>query len=110
MAENMKDWALMYAGLGFAVFPLRARDAPAVEGAKQFLVNNMPEGRRLAQELYNLAAANKISDSALNRAKKELGIISEKTKTFPPKSIWILPGHEKNEPEPRQEDLDLQTG
>ena len=32
----------------------RAKAAPAIEGAKEFLVNNMPEGRRLAQELMNL--------------------------------------------------------
>lgn len=85
----------------------RSREAPAVEGAKEFIISNMPEGRRLAKELYNLAAANKISDSALNRAKKELGIISDKTKTFPPKSIWILPGHEEDESEPKQEELNL---
>ena len=85
----------------------RSREVPAIEGAKQFIITNMPEGRRPAQELYNLAAADKISDSALNRAKKELGIISDKTKTFPPKSIWILPGHEEDKPEPKQEELDL---
>lgn len=32
MAETMKDWALIYAGLGFAVFPLRPKDKrPATE-------------------------------------------------------------------------------
>ena len=40
-------------------------NAPAVEAAKQFIVNNMPEGRRLAKEIKNLAAANKISDGGL---------------------------------------------
>lgn len=85
----------------------RARDAPAVEGAKQFLVNNMPEGRRLAQELKNLATANKISESSLKRARTELGIISEKEKAFPFRSIWVLPGHAEEEPEVAQETLDL---
>lgn len=89
----------------------RARDAPALEAAKQFIVNNMPEGRRLAQELKTLAEANKISDSSLKRARQELGIISQKEKEFPFRSIWVLPGHEDDQtdnPEPKQEELDLQ--
>lgn len=90
----------------------RVSNAPAVEAAKQFIITNMPEGRRLAKELKNLAAANKISDGSLQRAKEELGIITRKTKEFPPRSIWILPGHEEDSPEesePVQEELDLQT-
>ena len=89
----------------------RVSNAPAVEAAKQFLVNNMPEGRRLAKELKNLAEANKISEMSLRRAREELGIITMKTKAFPPKSIWILPGHEndKANPELLQEKLKLQT-
>ena len=90
----------------------RANNAPAIEAAKQFIVNNMPEGRRLAKEIKNLAAANKISDGSMQRAREELGIITRKTKEFPPRSIWILPGHEEEqseEPEPVQEELDLQT-
>ena len=83
----------------------RARSAPAIEAAKQFLIDQMPEGRRAAKELYNLAGGNKISESALKRAKEELGIVTKKTKEFPPKSIWILPGHE--EAEPVQEELPL---
>lgn len=90
----------------------RVSNAPAVEAAKKFILNNMPEGRRLAKELKNLAAANKISDGSLQRAREELGIITRKTKEFPPKSIWILPGHEndKTDPELLQEKLKLQTG
>lgn len=88
----------------------RVSNAPAVEAAKQFIITNMPEGRRLAKELKNLAAANKISDGSLQRAREELGIITKKTKEFPPKSIWILPGHEEDQlEEPVQEELDLQT-
>lgn len=83
----------------------RAKTAPALEVAKQFLVNQMPDGRRPAKELYNLATANNISGSALKRAKEELGIITQKTKEFPPKSVWILPGHE--EVKPVQEKLPL---
>lgn len=81
----------------------RVQNAPVVEAAKQLIVNNMPEGRRPAKELYNLAAGNKISESAMNRAREELGIIIRKTKTFPSKSIWILPGHETEEQEAIQE-------
>lgn len=74
----------------------RVSNAPAVEAAKMFLVNNMPEGRRLAQELKNLASVNKISEMSLRRAREELGIVTQKTKEFPPRSIWILPGHEED--------------
>lgn len=77
----------------------RARDAPALEAAKQFIVNNMPEGRRLAKELKTLAEANKISEKSLRNAREELGIIIRKTKEFPPRSIWILPGHEEDQTE-----------
>lgn len=90
----------------------RVSNAPAVEAAKMFITENMPEGRRLAKELKTLAAANKISDGSLQRAREELGIITRKTKEFPPRSIWILPGHEEDspeEPEPVQGELDLQT-
>lgn len=90
----------------------RVSNAPAVEAAKIFLTENMPEGRRLAKELKNLAAANKISDRSLQRAREELGIITKMTKTFPSQAEWILPGHEEEQPEesePVQEELDLQT-
>ncbi|MDO5590132.1 MAG: AAA family ATPase [Lachnospiraceae bacterium] len=40
----------------------RSMTAPALEEAKQFLINQMPEGRRLAKEIYTLASANKISE------------------------------------------------
>ena len=85
-------------------------NAPAIEAAKQFIVTNMPEGHRLAKEIKNLAAANKISDGSLQRAREELGIITKKTKEFPPRSIWILPGHEEDQPEepkPVQEELPI---
>lgn len=89
----------------------KAKAAPAVEAAKLLIINNMPEGHRPAKELYELAKANKISDSAMYRAKEELGIITKKTEEFPPKNVWILPGHEEEEqePEPVQQELDLQT-
>lgn len=85
----------------------RQKAAPAVEAAKQFLVDQMPEGKRPFEELHNLAVANKISDSALKRARQELGIISKRMKEFKSKSVWILPGYENDEEEPKQETLPL---
>ena len=38
----------------------------------------MPGGKRPANELKNLAKANKISDRTLDRARKELGIVSKR--------------------------------
>lgn len=83
----------------------RAKTAPAVEAAKQFLIDQMPEGQRPAKELYNLGKANHISEMSLKRAREELGIVIRKTKTFPAQNIWILPGHENDEP--AQEELSL---
>lgn len=87
----------------------RTGNAPAIEAAKEFIVNNMPEGRRPAQELKNLATANRISESTLKRAKEELGVITNRTKDFPSRTIWILPGHEAVEPRAKQEALNLQS-
>ena len=87
----------------------RANAAPAIEGAKKFLINNMPEGRRFAHELKNLAVANHISESTLKRAGQELGIISQQEKAFPFRAVWILPGHGEQDLKPKKEELDLQT-
>lgn len=89
----------------------RSSNAPAVEAAKQFIIDQMPKGKRFASEVKNLAGANKISEASLRRAREELGIIVRKTKEYPPKSIWILPGHEDDEveTEPIQCELDLRT-
>ncbi len=86
----------------------RANNAPAIEAAKMFLTENMPEGRRPAKELMKLAEAMKISESSLKRAKQELGIVSQKEDKFPFHSVWVLPGHIEDEPEPEQQELDLQ--
>ena len=76
----------------------RTNSAPAVEAAKIFLTENMPEGRRPAKELMDLASAMNISERSLRRARGELGIVVKKTKEFPPRSVWILPGHIEDEP------------
>lgn len=85
----------------------RTKAAPALDAAKQFLIDQMPDGRRPAKELYELATGNNISHSALNRARDELGIVVQKTKEFPAKSIWVLSGREQSELEPVQETLPL---
>ena len=58
-----------------------------------------------------MGAENKRSDRYLQRARAELGIITRKTKEFPPKRIWSLPGHDNDEPDSEsvQEKLELQT-
>lgn len=68
----------------------RRKLAPALEEAKEFIKNQMPDGERLAAEIKNLASANHISDRTLERARKELGIISRK-EGFGGQFTWILP-------------------
>ena len=85
----------------------RTSNAPALEEAKKFIINQMPEGRRMAKEIKNLAEANNISDRTLQRARDDLGIIIRTTKTFPAQAEWILPGHIEDEQEPTQERLHL---
>lgn len=68
----------------------RKRSAPAMEAAKEFLISQMPEGKREASELKRLAEANKISYDTLNRARKELGIVSKQDGYQEP-YIWYLP-------------------
>lgn len=86
----------------------RMKSAPALEGAKQFIINNMPNGRRKAKELFELAKGYKISERTLQSACCEMGIITRRTKTFPSQTIWILQGHENDEPKPIQEELDFE--
>ena len=74
----------------------RVSAAPAIEAAKQFIINNMPDGQRPSQEIKNLAAANHISERSLFRAADELGIIKRKEKIFPFHSLWVLPERSDN--------------
>lgn len=87
----------------------RAKDAPALEGAKQFIIDQMPDGSRLASEIVTLAKARHISERSLRRAREELQIIVQKTKEFPPKSLWVLPekAGQPEEPQAVQETLPL---
>lgn len=68
----------------------RNRAAPSLDGAKEFLLNNMPDGYRSAEELKNLAEANNISISTLNRARKELNITTKRL-GFGGACTWYLP-------------------
>lgn len=68
----------------------RRRSSPALEAAKEFIKNQMPEGKRPAKEIQILAEANGISYDTLNRARKDLGIIS-KQEGFKGQYVWILP-------------------
>lgn len=68
----------------------KRRSAPALETAKEFIKEQMPEGKRPAQEIKNLAAACKISERTLDRARKDLGIIVKK-EGYPGQWVWQLP-------------------
>ena len=68
----------------------RRRAAPAVEAAKQFIINQMQEGKRAAKEIKTLAVANKISERTLDRARKELSIQC-KQEGFGGQYYWLLP-------------------
>lgn len=68
----------------------RKHSAPALEAAKEFIRNQMPEGKRPAKEIQTLAEANRISSSTLNRAKDALGIVTERD-GFGGPCIWVLP-------------------
>lgn len=82
----------------------RRRAAPAVEAAKEFLKNQIPGGKRPAKDIYNLAKANRISESSLKKAKKELGITS-KQDGFKGPHIWCMPVHEETGDEATQPNL-----
>lgn len=74
----------------------RNRSAPALEAAKNFIIQQMPEGKRPAKEMYKLAEAVKIPDKTLRRARDDLGIII-KRHGFPAQSTWYLPDHENDD-------------
>lgn len=71
-------------------FEARRHDAPKLEAAKQFILEQMPEGKREASAIKTLASANGFSDRTIERARKNLGIIS-KREVFKGEYFWILP-------------------
>lgn len=68
----------------------RHRNGSEIEAAKLFLLDQMPEGKRLQSELVNLGKANRFSYDTLNRARNELKIIS-KQEGFGGPYYWIKP-------------------
>lgn len=68
------------------------RQAPALEECKDFIMRNMPEGKRLAKEMEELLKANSFSEATYKRAKAALNIISKRI-GFGKGAIWywILP-------------------
>ncbi len=59
-----------------------------IAAAKLFLLDQMPDGKRLASELKTLGEANGFSYDTLNRARNELNIKSQKD-GFGGKCYWI---------------------
>ncbi|MCI8319075.1 MAG: AAA family ATPase [Lachnospiraceae bacterium] len=76
----------------------RNRSAPALEAAKNFIIQQMPEGKRPAKEIYKLAEAAGFSERTLRSAKEEIGVIVKRC-GYPAQSIWYLPGHENDDNE-----------
>ncbi len=66
------------------------RGAPALDEVKQFIIRNMPEGKRPAQEMLRLFSVNGFADATCKRAKKELGITSRK-EGFDGVWFWYAP-------------------
>lgn len=68
------------------------RLAPALEECKDFIMRNMPEGKRLAKEMEELLKANSFSKGTYINAKKALNIISKKEGYLDnTKWYWVLP-------------------
>lgn len=68
------------------------RQAPALEECKDFIMRNMPEGKRLAKEMEELLKANSFSKGTYINAKKALNIISKKEGYLDnTKWYWMLP-------------------
>lgn len=76
----------------YAALGRKARSgSSAIEGAKEFLIANMPEGSRAASELLTLADSNRISRATLDRARKELKIVSRRVNGYQKGTVWELP-------------------
>ena len=68
------------------------RQAPALEECKDFIMRNMPEGKRLAKEMEELLRANSFSKGTYINAKKALNIIRKKEGYLNnTKWYWVLP-------------------
>ncbi len=57
---------------------VKGKASPELETVKDFIVRNMPKGKRESKEMETLCSANGFSDATVKRAKKMLGIKSVK--------------------------------
>lgn len=68
------------------------RPSIEIDEIKDFIIRNMPENKRPANEMKRLLSANGFSDHAVNKAKLALGISSIKEGSFDNSTwYWVLP-------------------
>jgi AAA domain len=80
----------MYTGMDLLLPTATTGRRSALAEAVEFLEDELGEGFKPAEELLQLARANAISEPTLKRAKKRLGIVSEKL-AFDRGWAWALP-------------------
>ena len=71
----------------------RKKSGEKTDTAKQFIVDNMPNGSRPYRDLLQLATDNGITEWSLKKAGEDLHIIKKRS-GFPSVSVWYLPGHD----------------
>ena len=70
----------------------KGRPANDLEELKDYIVRNMPHGKRQADEMKRLLSMNGFSDASVRRAKTELGINSKREGSFKDSTwFWVLP-------------------
>lgn len=88
----------------------KGRPANDLEELKDYIVRNMPHGKRQADEMKRLLSMNGFSDASVRRAKTELGINSKREGSFKDSTwFWVLPDdqdepHDYTEPVPFDDD------
>lgn len=72
---------------------IKTGNPSAVEVAKEFLIQLLRDGPMLRNHVYTAAEQEEISYKSLEKAKRELGVISKKTRqdTDEMRSMWSLP-------------------
>jgi hypothetical protein len=71
--------------------PKSAGEKSALDGACQFLTEQLADGPVAQQELFKRAKRERISEPTLRRAKKKLKILSDKEGEFDGGWLWELP-------------------
>lgn len=73
------------------------RSSPALDEAKDFIIRNMPDGKRNAKEMLELMKANGFSEGTIRNANAALGVKSQRVgfgkESY---SIWVLPCQSSN--------------